>query len=351
MIRIKEEHWMWEHLQNSIKPVVLYGMGNGADKILAVCQQKNIPVAGVFASDEFCRAHTYRGFTVTSYTQAKAAFDAMAVLLCFGTGRTDVLANIEKIAAEQELFAPDVPVYGDGLFDREHWSLYKEAYEEVFTMLEDDASRHTFQNLLEYRKSGKTQYLRDCALPVEEAYTSILQLGDTEVYLDGGAYTGDTVLQFLSHVRSYEAIFAIEPDARNFAKLVQNTSSLKKTKCLQVCLQSAAGEIPFAPRAGRHASVDVANGKMIFADSIDDILNDGKVTYIKLDVEGQEEKAILGAVKTIANYKPKMQIAAYHRTNDLFAIPQMVKKVRPDYKVYLRHNHCVPAWDTCYYFV
>jgi FkbM family methyltransferase len=262
-----------------------------------------------------------------------------------------VLENIEKIAAEQKLYAPDLPVYGEELFDREHWSLYEEHYNQTFNILEDELSRRTFLDLLEFRKSGKTAYLKDCELPVDEAYTSILHLGENEVFLDGGAYTGDTALQFADRVHGYKKILAIEPDAKNFAKLVKNTASLKNTECLQLCLHSEAGEIPFAARAGRHASVDAAGGKTMPADSIDNMLKGGAYTLIKLDVEGQEAEAILGGQKTIAAYKPKMQIAAYHRTNDLFAIPLMVKKIRPDYRVYLRHNPCVPAWDTCYFFV
>ncbi len=341
--------WMWEHLKETEKPIVLYGMGNGADKILAVCEEKNIPVAGVFASDGFCRKHTYRGFAVTSYAQAKEAFGAMVVLVCFGTGRSEVLENIYRIAGEQELYAPDVPVYGEGLFGREHWSQHEEEYGKVFAMLADEASRRTFQNLLAYKKSGKTECLRDCELLEEEAYESILQFAGYEVYLDGGAYTGDTVLRFANRVKEYERIIAIEPDAKNFAKLLYNTAQMKRTECLQLCLHSAKGQIPFAARAGRHASADEC-GEMCAADCIDN-LPGRPATFIKLDVEGQEKQAVFGAQKTIAQYKPKLQVAAYHRTGDLFSIPLLVKTIRPDYRVYMRHHPCVPAWDTYYYFV
>lgn len=351
MVRFGDGCWLWEQLQETKKPIVLYGMGNGADKILAVCEEKGIPVAGVFASDGFCRGQAYQGFAVTSYAQAKAAFGDMVVLVCFGTGRKDILENIERIAAEQELFVPDVPVYGEGLFDREHWSRHQEEYSQVFGLLEDDASRRTLQGLLEYRKSGRPEYLKNCELPEEEAYASVLHLGDNESYLDGGAYTGDTALQFAGRVQGYEKIIAVEPDARNYAKLVQNTVSLKNIECLQLCLSSAAGDVPFASRAGRHASADAASGKTVLADSIDNILAGSRATFIKLDVEGQEAEAVLGAQKTITAHKPKMQIAAYHRTDDLFAIPLLVNKIRPDYRVYIRHNPCIPAWDTYYYFV
>ena len=46
-----------------------------------------------------------------------------------------------------------------------------------------------------------------------------------------------------------------------------------------------------------------------------------------------------------------MKIAAYHRTDDLVSIPEKVLSLCPDYKVYLRHTPCLPAWDVFYYFI
>ncbi|MEI6100340.1 MAG: FkbM family methyltransferase [Eubacteriales bacterium] len=350
MIKFNEQ-WLWERLQGAKKPVVLYGMGNGADKIRKVCGEKKIPVAGVFASDGFCRNHEYNGFTVTTYEQAKAVFGDMIVLLCFGTGRQDVIQNIERIAVEQELYAPDVPVYGHELFDESHWRLNQSSYNEAFELLTDIQSQKTFMGLLQYRASGKIEYLKNCEASAEEAYESILKLSDTETYLDGGAYTGDTVQEFLRHVRGHNRILAVEPDARNFAKLIKNTQDLENIACLKIGLHSRKGEMHFASRAGRHASLDEASNNVVPADTIDNILDGGAVTFIKMDVEGQEIQAILGAQNTIAAYKPKLQIAAYHKTDDLFAIPLCIKKTRPDYRVYIRHTTCIPAWDTSYYFV
>ena len=62
---------LWEYLQATDKTVVMYGMGNGADKILAVCAQYGIEVADFFASDGFVRGHSFHGKTVLSYSAVK----------------------------------------------------------------------------------------------------------------------------------------------------------------------------------------------------------------------------------------------------------------------------------------
>ena len=92
-------------------------------------------------------------------------------------------------------------------------------------------------------------------------------------------------------------------------------------------------------------------GDKIQSASLDDVLNGERATYIKFDVEGMEESAILGAKETIKKYKPKMLVSAYHKTDDYFRLPLLVNEIRSDYKVYMRHYKYLPAWDTQFYFV
>ena len=119
------EKELWQYLKTAQKPIVLYGMGNGADKIIAVLNDFGIEFQGVFASDGFVRNRSFRGFDVISYSKAKADFKDFIVLVAFGSKRPEVVENVEKIAAEQELYIVDVPVYGDTVFDKVYlWLRY-----------------------------------------------------------------------------------------------------------------------------------------------------------------------------------------------------------------------------------
>ena len=101
---------LWRHLKETDKPILMYGMGNGADKILAELDKRGIEICDFFASDGFVRGHFFHGKRVLSYSEAKEQYGDFIVLLAFGSSLDDVIENIIKISKEQELYAPDVPV-------------------------------------------------------------------------------------------------------------------------------------------------------------------------------------------------------------------------------------------------
>ncbi|HSR11233.1 MAG TPA: FkbM family methyltransferase, partial [Thermodesulfobacteriota bacterium] len=75
----------------------------------------------------------------------------------------------------------------------------------------------------------------------------------------------------------------------------------------------------------------------IEATSIDEEVGGEAVTFIKMDVEGAEIEAIRGAENTMRLHGPKLAISAYHNTSDLYEIPLLLRRIRPEYEVYLRH--------------
>ena len=340
---------LWEYLKGAEKPIVLYGMGNGADKIIKVLEEYGIEFKGVFASDGFVRNKLFHGFPVESYETLKNRFGQMIVLLCFGTHLPEVMENIKRIAKEQELYAPDVPVVGEGLLNSKLCRSQRAELEKVYSLLADEKSKQTFENILRYRLSGDVSYLFDCEADVDEPYNSFLKLESGESFLDLGAYNGDTVLDIAKRCPDYNRIIGVEPDAKTFRKLKNNTKDLKNTLCLNVCVSDFSGKGRFLMKGGRNSVV----GEGIETDfsTVDDILKGEKITFIKMDVEGEELKAVKGAKNTILKYKPKMIISAYHRTEDFWTLPKTVLEINPNYKVYMRHFPSLPAWDTVYYFV
>ncbi len=341
---------LWEYLKTTDKPILLYGMGNGADKIINVLESKGIEYKGVFASDGFVRDKLFHGKKIMSYSEAKEKYPEMIVLLCFGSARDDVRQNVLKIATEQELFAPEVPVISGGLFCEEYYNLNKKRFDAVYERLADDLSRKTFQNLIKYKLSGKIDYLLDCEVDEDEPYDSFLKLSNKEIFVDLGAYTGDTVADFVKRVSGYKKIFAAEPDFKNFRKLSANTENLENIFCFNVGIGNFCGVAPFSMSGGRNSKKEKGDTEIEFK-TVDSIVGDIEVTYIKMDVEGEEENAILGAEKTILRDKPKMLVSAYHKTDDLIKLPETVYNIRSDYKLYIRHFKSLPAWDTNFYFI
>ena len=84
---------------------------------------------------------------------------------------------------------------------------------------------------------------------------------------------------------------------------------------------------------------------------MDDLLDGTAADVIKLDVEGAEREALIGCEKAIRCDKPRLMVSAYHRNEDLFALPLQILAMNADYQVYLRHHRYIPAWETCYYMI
>ncbi len=340
---------LWEYLKKAQKPIVLYGMGNGADKIIRILEQKGIEYKGIFASDGFVRKKLFHGMEIESFSALEEKFGEMIILLCFGTHLPEVMENIKKISLSQELYAPEVPVIGGGLFDINYYNSHKDEFNNIYSSLADNVSKNTFESIIKYKISGKIDYLLNCQVDFCEPYRTFLNTDQKENILDLGAYNGDTALEFAKNFPNYSSILAVEPDKKTFKKLISNTSHLKNTECINVCVSDFSGKGKFIMNSGRNSLV--GEGEETDFSTVDGLIKEKPVTLIKMDVEGEELKAIKGAYNTILKNKPKMIISAYHRTEDFLEIPKKVLSIRKDYKIYMRHFPSLPAWDTVYYFI
>ena len=83
--------------------------------------------------------------------------------------------------------------------------------------------------------------------------------------------------------------------------------------------------------------------------ALDEVV-DGKVTFIKMDIEGAELESLKGARKIIQEQKPKLAICVYHKKEDIFDIPEYILSLNSEYKLYLRH-YTLDEWDTVLYAI
>ena len=340
---------IWTYLKSTDRPIILYGTGNGADKIYAELERLGIKVRGVFASDGFVRERYYKGFKVLSLAEAEKEFDDFIALFCFGSSRSEVLENIKHILKRHTLLAPEVPVYGKEIFNIDFVRKHQKELEQVYSLLCDDISRNVFEQTVLFKLDGNINRLFACETDVDESFDNILKLSPKTSFLDLGAYNGDTVLDFANRVPDFSHISAVEPDAKNFKKLCNNTSHLN-INAVNAAVSSYCGTAHFSTKSSRGSSIG-SGLTSIPCINVDSLNPETPFNYIKFDVEGAESEAILGAKQTILDSKPKMKIACYHRSEDYYQIPLEVFAIRDDYKLYMRHFPGVPAWDTDFYFV
>ena len=370
---INEENTLWEYLKTAGKPVVLYGTGDGADKVLARLAETGVPVSGIFASDEFVRGQQFHGFTVQAYSELMVLQKKVIVLIAFASELPDVMERFYKLASVHETYAPHVPVFSGEETVTAAWiKKYERELQTVYERLADAVSRETFASVLNYKLSGKLSYLQACTTNRTEDLRTIFSFGREETYLDLGAYNGDTVQEFLqlTHGR-YKKIIALEPDPKNFKKLTDfvRQNELKHITCLQAGVWNDCGSLELNGKGGRQSTFWEADRsgfatqnlsqtcsmkkkvkkQQVNVVSVDAVLGNDHADYMKFDVEGVEKEALEGAAGHLVpdgnGALPKLLVAAYHHDEDLFALPLLLWKLQPEYKIYLRKHPYVPAWE------
>jgi len=214
----------------------------------------------------------------------------------------------------------------------------------------DDASRCEYLAQLRWRLFG------DFALPSPVEHTTyfpleLCPLTDHEVFVDCGAYDGDSIRSFLDQPKkSFRWIYGFEPDPVNFRKLEKAVSLFPERE--SITLQCAAvgahnGTVTFSAD-GNEASY-VGKGELVVnCVTLDEALSGTEPTYIKMDIEGAELDALNGARGIIQRHSPVLAICAYHVQNHPWKIPLLIQSINPNYSFFLR-PHLLEGWDlVCY---
>ena len=349
MLEFIKEKNVWDTLKDSDKPLVLYGMGLGAEKIMSELEQRGMRADDIFASDEFVRGHSFKGYKVLRYSEVCEKYKDFNVVLCFASRIDEVIDRIAEIDGEHTVFAPDVPVAGGGLFTREYIAENEEKFERAYSLLADEESKRVYKDILNFKVSGKIKYLLSSFCDKSKVYSDILNLNENEEIIDLGAYDGDTIREFTAATGGkYKHITALEPDKKSYKKLLKNTDGMKNISTLNMGVWSKRDTLIFDAEAGRNSKLS-AEGVSVEVTDIDSL--NIAPTFIKADIEGSEMKALEGAEKTIKKYLPKLYICAYHRNEDLFALPLKIKELSEKYKIYFRHSKYIPAWESNFYCV
>lgn len=341
---------VWQFLINSNKPIIIYGMGNGADKVLALFEKYGIKCSGVMASDDFVRGQHYREFTVQKLEYFEKKYGELIIALAFGTQIDLVMQHIKALEKKHTVLVPNVPVFGNEIFNDDFLFQNKEKIEAAYSLLSDKRSKEVLENAIKFYYSGKLEYLWSITDDKDEIFNSVLCLNNNESYVDLGAYRGDTIDELIHYGGGYEKIIALEPDIKTYNKLCKHITDMTNVTAYQKTIWKDNRTLYFSNQKGRGSSIS-STGVPIEAISIDTLCENYNPTYIKIDVEGAEKQALAGGINTLKNNKPKLNIAAYHTFGDLFELILIVNAINPEYRFYLRHHPYIPLWDTNLYCI
>lgn len=174
----------------------------------------------------------------------------------------------------------------------------------------------------------------------------IMAPGPEEIFVDGGCFDCGTDVGFIKWCSGdYRKIYAFEPDRMNYENCIKAGAG-EKIRDLEIRnkgLWDSATKLHFKEtgkgisRVTEEAEPVQADDMIISTVRIDDAVGEDKVSFVKLDIEGAELKALQGAEKTIRRHRPRLAVCIYHKPEDMLEIPEYLLSLHSDYKLYVRH--------------
>ena len=215
-------------------------------------------------------------------------------------------------------------------------------FEELYINLEDYRSKNLLYAILNNWVHYDFNTLSEV---IEKCYDDYFDLDliptcNEEVFVDLGAYTGDSTISFLrNYGDSYKKIYAYEITPETYQILVSNLKDYPNVVCYLKGVGDTRSSLSVV-----NSSADASANTVFVSDNgtipmvtLDEDIGE-KLTMIKADIEGFEQEALLGAINHIKNDHPKLLISVYHKNEDLWKIPKMIKEIDPTYKFYLRYH-------------
>ena len=218
---------------------------------------------------------------------------------------------------------------------------------EVEYLLSDGRSRQLLKKIIEFRKTLDMTYYPKPTSNLSEQYfpkdVPIIPEDDELRFIDCGAFTGDTLELIRNNVSKEKKISVVsfEPDPNNLKKFQENVKNFSniRTVLVPMGVYSKTTILSFS-LSGCSSGID-ENGEMsIPVTTLDETVYSFHPNYIKMDVEGAEKEALLGAQNIIKEFTPNLAISLYHKAEDLWELPLLVNELNPNYDFYIRtHAH------------
>ncbi|AOZ93254.1 FkbM family methyltransferase [Paenibacillus crassostreae] len=332
------------------KPIILFGAGSWGIYYLNTIKK-------YFSKILFCDNNpekwgtTLEGFPVISFDELKNIYSNSFITITSLDFYDQILEQLEENHLQERILIslegfidPDFNDYFNTVKNNEHQ--FKKAYD----ILSDDKSKQIFCDRINCCITADKKYLIPLRSTSPQYFESeIISLTDEEIFIDGGAYIGDTVEIFLKQTNEiFKKIYSFEPEKTKHEEFLRKFSGYHNIELYPHGLWSERGVLRFNAVDDGSSGVNKDGDTDITVVSIDDVLNGKPVTYIKMDIEGAELEALKGAQNTIKRHKPKLAICIYHKPLDLVEIPLFIKQLVPEYKIYIRHYNINIFETVCY---
>ncbi len=322
------------------KPVVIYGAGRQGINIAKKCIEFGINVYGFLEKEEYWYQDKIVVINDIAYNCInKSQLKNLTIDYNIIYSPMDItkLNDFKKEYPKCDLIEFLDASY---IMDKSFIINNEDTLEELYSKLNDSESKDVLIEFLRTRYTGDVSKIKKYNHSKTNSYDwDLLKITPTDVLVDGGAYTGDTILNIernLDFLPSH--IFAFEPDTNNLLKLISNLTPYQSfhTHIIPCGLYSHDGELSFIKASNAGSRISTDGDTKIKIQALDNHKEYNNVSIIKLDIEGSELNALKGTQNIITANKPRLAICIYHKTEDITEIYNYLKKF--EYSFYLRHH-------------
>lgn len=336
--------------KNKGTPLFLYGTGRLAKVFLEACEEMQINVAGI--CDSYARGE-YDGISIISPQELFDRHKDATVLICSHTYSNEIQAKLVEQGYSQEQII-SCPIQFPYFTSPSQFCAHIEGYKWAYDFFVDPKSKQLVLDrmrmyLLDEPTNVNTE--SDCYYEKD-----VIRLSSKEVFVDAGAYIGDTAEEFISKVKGeYEGIYSFEPSEGNYEKAVERLKQYCRVHVIQKGLWSCDTTLTFYEDTSNMAGscIKGESGEFSIAvTALDNMFSAKKnpPTFIKMDIEGSEKEALIGAKNVICRNRPKLAICAYHKPEDIYELPQTIQAIHDGYRFALR-QHSKGCFDMVLYAV
>jgi FkbM family methyltransferase len=334
-----------------MKQYCIYGIGALGQKITDLILLNNDDVISIYEGNP--KISDYKNIQVLPIVDLKNEHKNITFIIGIWNPNIDLgqlKSELQNMGISKVLYAGELTNY----YNFEHYlfaskdfiSKNEKKIEFVKNLLRDKKSVELFTRLVELRRENNF----DINIELDERQyfpkdiPEITELNwNSHVYLDLGAFNGDTLLDLIKYAGEIKYYYGVEPDDIN-ADLLQQTivDNNINGEVLRVASGNKNETVFFMQGGGVSSKVLDAESdatKAVQMVRFDDYILKCKPTIIKMDIEGAEKETLLGLKKTIEVYKPILMVCLYHTKDDLWELPILIHEIRNDYKFYIRQHY------------
>lgn len=353
-----------EILLTSASDFYIFGAGNTAQKVKRVLQSKGKIVSSFIISSKPPDQQQIDGILIKSITNSTDFDINLPVIIAIFNREAnaflpDIIAKLRALGFNKLITYPEFHSFFSAelcdnfwLTNKNFYSQNSQNYYDILPLLNDQVSKEVFSSLIKYLETFDPFILKKANFN-DQYFPNDINVWDGKgAFFDIGSYDGENIFDAYKAKRNLELVVALEPDLINFNKIVNNKKlkNIARQFFLYPCgAWSETTMVRFKSGVGESSSQCEDGDQIIPVIKIDDAIH-ARPGYLKMDVEGAEIEALLGAKNTISEFRPSLAISLYHHPDHFYSIPKLIQDWDLGYKFYVR-LHGNNFFDTVLYCI